>query len=150
MGARGELFTTQVLLDNRAYFFNVKENRAGDIFLQIVESKSRDGADFDRHQVAIFADDLQRFLQGLDKSLSFIDKERVDRVRRERISRQKQDANISSKNTPPRAQTARTAISDGVDSDVGSDEEKERIASGIKKTGKVIHIVSKRAIPPKA
>ena len=27
MGARGELFTTQIFLDNRSYFFNVKENR---------------------------------------------------------------------------------------------------------------------------
>ncbi|MCK9168836.1 MAG: DNA-binding protein, partial [Treponema sp.] len=26
MGARGELFTTQIYLDNRSYFFNVKEN----------------------------------------------------------------------------------------------------------------------------
>ena len=43
MGARGELFTTQVYLDNRSYFFNVKENRTGDVFLQIVESKNRDG-----------------------------------------------------------------------------------------------------------
>ena len=25
MGARGELFTTQIFLDNRSYFFNVKE-----------------------------------------------------------------------------------------------------------------------------
>ena len=47
MGARGELFTTQVTLDNRSYFFNVKENRNGDIFLQVVESKSRNGEDFD-------------------------------------------------------------------------------------------------------
>ena len=81
MGARGELFTTQVYLDNRSYFFNVKENRTGDIFLQIVESKSRDGADFDRHQIAIFAEDMQKFLQGMDKSLSFIDKARRARVK---------------------------------------------------------------------
>ncbi|MCI7545616.1 MAG: DNA-binding protein, partial [Treponema porcinum] len=33
MGARGELFTTEVYLDNRSYFFNVKENRTGDVFL---------------------------------------------------------------------------------------------------------------------
>ena len=74
MGARGELFTTEVYLDNRSYFFNVKENRTGDVFLQIVESKSRDGADADRHQIAIFAEDMQKFLQGMDTSLSFIEK----------------------------------------------------------------------------
>ena len=54
MGIRGELYTTQTTLANRAYFFNVKENRTGDVFLQIVESKNRDGADFDRHQIAVF------------------------------------------------------------------------------------------------
>ena len=48
MAIRGELFTTQVTLENRSYFFNVKENRTGDLFLQVVESKSRDGGDFDR------------------------------------------------------------------------------------------------------
>jgi hypothetical protein len=43
MGIRGELYTNQVNLDNRSYFFNVKENRNGDVFLQIVESKVKDG-----------------------------------------------------------------------------------------------------------
>ena len=61
MGARGELYTTQVTLDNRSYFFNVKENRNGDIFLQVVESKSRNGEDFDRHAIVVFADDMQKF-----------------------------------------------------------------------------------------
>ena len=76
MGARGELFTTQIFLDTRSYFFNVKENRTGDVFLQIVESKNKDGADFDRHQIAIFAEDMQKFLQGMEKSLEFIEKDR--------------------------------------------------------------------------
>ena len=31
MAARGELYTTEVYLDNRSYFFNVKENRTGDV-----------------------------------------------------------------------------------------------------------------------
>ena len=44
MGVRGELFTNEIYLDNRSYFFNVKETRTGDIFLQVVESKNRDGA----------------------------------------------------------------------------------------------------------
>lgn len=89
MGARGELFTTQITLDNRSYFFNIKENRTGDVFLQIVESKSRDGGDFDRHQIAIFADDMQKFLQGMDKSLAFIEK---DRKNRQKAAREKKEA----------------------------------------------------------
>ena len=89
MGARGELFTTQVTLDNRSYFFNVKENRTGDVFLQIVESKSKDGGDFARHQIAIFADDMQKFFQGMDKSLNFIEK---DRKNRQKLAREKKEA----------------------------------------------------------
>ena len=79
MGVRGELFTTQVVLDNRSYFFNVKENRTGDVFLQVVESKSRNGEDYDRHAICIFAEDMQKFFKGLDESVSFIDKERKER-----------------------------------------------------------------------
>ena len=79
MGARGELYTTQVTLDNRSYFFNVKENRNGDIFLQVVESKSRNGEDFDRHAIVVFADDMQKFFKGLDSSISFIEKEQKER-----------------------------------------------------------------------
>ena len=81
MGARGELFTTEVYLDNRSYFFNVKENRTGDAFLQIVESKNRDGADADRHKIAIFSDDMQKFLQGLEKSLAYLEKDSKARAK---------------------------------------------------------------------
>ncbi len=81
MGIRGELFTTKISLDNRTYFFNVKENRTGDVFLQVVESKSTEGADFDRHAIVVFEDDMQKFLQGLEGSLGFIEKNRKARVK---------------------------------------------------------------------
>src|SRR5574344_316608 len=80
MGIRGELFTTQVNLDNRSYFFNVKENRTGDVFLQIVESKIKDGED-DRRAIVIFADDMQKFFGGMDQSLQFIEKDRKERAK---------------------------------------------------------------------
>lgn len=76
MGLRGELFTTHVVLDNRSYFFNVKENRTGDVFLQVVESKNIEGAKFDRHAIVIFEEDMQQFFRGLDESLAFISKAR--------------------------------------------------------------------------
>ena len=95
MGARGELFTTQVFLDNRSYFFNVKENRTGDVFLQIVESKNRDGAEADRHQIAVFAEDMQKFLQGMEKSLDFVEKERKARQKAAKEKRAAKDAKYS-------------------------------------------------------
>jgi hypothetical protein len=75
MGIRGELFSTRVLLENRTYFFNVKENRMGDLYLNIVESKNREGsAGFDRQSVILFAEDLQDFLKGFDESLRVMEK----------------------------------------------------------------------------
>ena len=74
MGVRGELFSTKVALQNRTYFFNVKENRLGDLYLNIVESKNRDEGGFDRQSVILFADDLQDFLQGFDESLRVMEK----------------------------------------------------------------------------
>jgi hypothetical protein len=74
MGVRGELFSTRVLLPNRTYFFNVKENRMGDLYLNIVESKNRDAGGFDRQSVILFADDLQEFLKGFDESLRVLEK----------------------------------------------------------------------------
>ncbi len=130
MGARGELYTTQVYLDNRSYFFNVKENRTGDVFLQIVESKNREGAEQDRHQVAIFAEDMQKFLQGMEKSLEFIEK---DRKARQKIQREKKAAKEAKYGSGKKIYK------------VKSDKKAEAptAESPVKKTGRV-HVVSKK------
>ena len=133
MGARGELFTTQIYLDNRSYFFNVKENRTGDVFLQIVESKNRDGVEADRHQIAIFAEDMQKFLQGLEKSLDFVEKDRKQRQKAAREKKAEKEAKYG--------RGAKKVYR--VKSDKGEKSEK-RADDGIKRTGKVIHIVSKK------
>jgi len=74
MGVRGEIFSNRVILPNRTYFFNVKENRMGDLYLNIVESKNRDNGGFDRQSVILFADDLQAFLGGFEESLKVLEK----------------------------------------------------------------------------
>jgi len=84
MGLRGELFSTKVLLQNRTYFFNVKENRVGDLYLNIVESKNRDEGGFDRQSVILFAEDLQEFLKGFDEALRILEKEVRERRREKR------------------------------------------------------------------
>jgi hypothetical protein len=73
-----------VNLENRAYFFNVKENRNGDVFLQIVESKGKDGVDAERRDVVLFAEDMSDILKGLDQALQFIDRDRKDRAKKAR------------------------------------------------------------------
>ena len=99
MGVRGELFSTRVILQNRTYFFNVKENRMGDLYLNIVESKNRENGGFDRQSIILFADDLQEFLKGFDESLRVLEKS----VREQRRSgsekpAQKTPINSSNKN----------------------------------------------------
>ena len=89
MGIRGELFSKKVLLQNRSYFFNVKENRKGDLYLNIVESKNRDESGFERQSVVLFEDDLQEFLRGFDESLRVM--ERAVREKR-RAAHKKQGA----------------------------------------------------------
>lgn len=71
MGIRGEIFSTRSnsKSERRTYFFNVKENRNGDIFLNVVESKKHNEADFERHQIVVFQEDLEEFLQALGKAV---------------------------------------------------------------------------------
>lgn len=76
MAQRGELFSSRADTDKRTYFFNVKENRVGDMFLNIVESRKRDSAGahrdgFDRHSLIVYEEDLRAFVDALDQALGF-------------------------------------------------------------------------------
>ncbi len=72
MGLRGEIFSSRVTSGRRTYFFNVKENRHGDIFLNMVESKKNDESNFERHSIIVFEEDLENFLNGFDQAIKFI------------------------------------------------------------------------------
>jgi hypothetical protein len=73
MGSRGEVFSWRHTLDRRTYFFNVKENRTGDIFLNLVESKKKgETEEFERHSIIVFKKDLDIFLDGLNRAVRFI------------------------------------------------------------------------------
>ncbi|MDR2478775.1 MAG: DUF3276 family protein [Treponema sp.] len=101
MGIRGELFSTRVILPNRTYFFNVKENRMGDLYLNIVESKNRETGGFDRQSVILFAEDLQEFLKGFDESLRVLEKT-------EREKRKSGRAGKTARTTEPEPEQERT------------------------------------------
>lgn len=81
MGIRGELYTEQVKVENRTYFFNVKENSKGDVFLQVVESKMNESSTFERHSIVIFESEMPTFLQNLDKCVEFIEKNKAKRFK---------------------------------------------------------------------
>ena len=130
MGVRGELYTTQVVLDNRTYFFNVKENRTGDVFLQVVESKSKNGEDFDRHAIVIFAEEMQKFCKGFENSLSFIEKNQKEQ--KKKAAEKKAAKNSKTSDSGRKIMKKKS-----------SDDTKKTEEDGVKRTGKV-HVVSKR------
>ncbi len=74
MGIRGELFSSRVSCNGRTYFFNVKENRTGDMFLTVVESKPTETEGFERRSVVVFREDVSDFVKALQEALSFMEK----------------------------------------------------------------------------
>lgn len=72
MGQRGEVFSTKLDRNDRTYFFNVKENMYGDLYLNIVESKPMDNGRHLRQSVLIYQEDLGEFVREFQKSLDYI------------------------------------------------------------------------------
>ena len=72
MGSRGEVFSAHTTAGKRTYFFNVKENRHGDVFLNLVESKKSGESEFERHSIIVFQEDLENFLAGFNQAVKFI------------------------------------------------------------------------------
>lgn len=75
MGQRGELFNSRANTDKRTYFFNVKENRIGDLFLNIVESRKREATSgtnsFERQSLVVYEEDLPAFVDAFHKALDY-------------------------------------------------------------------------------
>jgi hypothetical protein len=74
MGIRGEVFSSKASTGKRTYFFNVKENRNGDLFLNMVESKKHGEDSFERHSIIVFDEDLETFLEEFNKAVGFMKK----------------------------------------------------------------------------
>ena len=81
MGQRGEVFSWRVPSANegRTYFLNLKENRMGDLYLTIVESKKHGETDFERHQVMFFEEDLGGLEKGMKRVFEFMKQREADR-----------------------------------------------------------------------
>ncbi len=70
MGRRGEIYSTRIFVDEgrKTFFFNVKENRFHDRYLNIVESRKTDSG-FRRSSLVVFQEDITRFREVLNKAL---------------------------------------------------------------------------------
>ncbi|MBI9099214.1 MAG: DUF3276 family protein [Spirochaetaceae bacterium] len=80
MGKRGELFTEKLFSENdsKTYFFNVKENRFGDYFLNIVESSKNENGRFDRYSIIVFEEDLDLFVNEFHKAIDVVKESHED------------------------------------------------------------------------
>ncbi len=74
MGIRGEVFSSRVQTEKRTYFFNVKENRRGDLFMNIVESTKHGESGFERHSIMVYEEDLENFTEQFQKAVDYIRK----------------------------------------------------------------------------
>ncbi|MCQ2603810.1 MAG: PUR family DNA/RNA-binding protein [Spirochaetia bacterium] len=73
MAIRGEIFSSQVITEKRTYFFNVKEDRTGSHFLNLVESKKMPNGSFERHSVMVYEEDIDNFMRELSKAVRMMD-----------------------------------------------------------------------------
>jgi hypothetical protein len=73
MGQRGEVYSTRIFLDEgqKTFFFNVKENRYHDYYLNIVESRKTETG-FKRSSLVVFDDDIDKFMLVLEKTMNAI------------------------------------------------------------------------------
>jgi len=80
-GVKDEVYTKVVRAGKRTYFFDVKATRKNDYYLTITESKKRLGKDdkpfYEKHKIFLYKEDFEKFMNGFNDAVSFIDSETV-------------------------------------------------------------------------
>ncbi len=76
------VFSKAIKAGKRIYYLDVKKNRKDEMFLAITESKkivSGDGDDslvsFEKHKIFLYKEDFEKFLNGLQQAIHFIENE---------------------------------------------------------------------------
>lgn len=73
---RDEVYSNSVKASKRTYFFDIRENRKGDYYLTITESKRKFDEDgkvtFEKHKIYLYREDFINFLEGYNNSMDFL------------------------------------------------------------------------------
>lgn len=72
MSHQEELFIRMIRAGRRTYFFDVKENRQGGIYLVISERKSSEEGPAEHFRVMVFPEDVQNFMNALGEAVEFV------------------------------------------------------------------------------
>jgi len=79
---REEIYSVSVRAGKRTYFFDVKSTRRDEFYLTITESKKRFEQDgnfhFEKHKIFLYKEDFEKFIEGLQEVVIFIDQNHVD------------------------------------------------------------------------
>lgn len=74
------VFSKVIKAGKRIYYVDVKENRHGEMYLALTESKkvvsgSEDApqVSFEKHKLFLYREDFQKFLTGLQEAVDFIE-----------------------------------------------------------------------------
>ncbi|MBR1594034.1 MAG: DUF3276 family protein [Alloprevotella sp.] len=79
------LFTRSVKAGKRIYYVDVKQDRNGEYYVALTESKRvKDGTEeappqFEKHKIFIYRTDIERFRNALDEATAFIGQENIVR-----------------------------------------------------------------------
>jgi len=79
---REEIYSVAVWAGMRTYFFDVKSTRREEFYLTITESKKRFDQDgsfhFEKHKIFLYKEDFEKFTEGLQEVITFIDQNQQD------------------------------------------------------------------------
>lgn len=79
---REEIYSKAVRAGKRTYFFDVKSTRRDEFYLTITESKKRfeqDGSfHFEKHKIFLYKEDFEKFIDGLQEVISYIDQNQLE------------------------------------------------------------------------
>jgi len=79
---REEIYSVSVRAGKRTYFFDVKSTRRDEFYLTITESKKRFEQDgnfhFEKHKIFLYKEDFEKFTEGLQEVITFIDQNQQD------------------------------------------------------------------------
>lgn len=74
---KNELFSKAVRAGKRTYFFDVKATKGSEHYLTITESKKVTDEEgkfyFEKHKIFLYREDFQKFIEGLNETVSFIE-----------------------------------------------------------------------------
>lgn len=73
-----EVYSKAVKAGKRTYFMDVKETKAGDLYLTITESKrifdeNLNKFIYDKHKIFLYKEDFENFVNGLQQTIRFIE-----------------------------------------------------------------------------